>query len=231
VRQASPTLTHSQADDVDDVQEIPYAKPSPPPRPMRSPDRPSPSSSRNNSLGSVPPLPLPPPLAILRQTHRNPIPIPTTTTPTEKLTQPRLNPSPKILAMIQKFEGTSRETDDLGNVFVGSTRSLSVSPSRRGSDSSTKMEYNNYSSPWTSYNTPPSSRPDTPNSVSEFGEQIYPDGGPSNMEIARGMEVRWKGDGRTSDMVNQAHWDLRPTTTRRGSNSSKTFRSVPGEAS
>jgi len=216
-RQASPTLTHSQAEDIQEEQETPYMKPSPPPRPVRSPDRPSPSSSRNNSVSSVPSLPLPPPMAILRQTHRNPIPIPTSTFSAEKSTQPRLNPSPKILAMIQKFEGTSRESDDLGNVFVGSTRSLSVSPSRRGSESSSKMEPN-YGSLWTSYNTPPSSRPDTPNSVSEFGEQMYPNSVPTNMEVAREMEVRWRGDGRTSDMVNQANWDLRPTTTtRRGS--------------
>lgn len=226
-RQTSPTLTHSQAENIPSVDQNreQEAKSSPPPRPIRSPNRPSPASSRHNSLTSVASLPLPPPVAVVRQAHRNPIPIPTATYQAEKSTQPRLNPSPKILAMIQKFEGTSRETEDLGNVFVGSTRSLSVSAnSRRGSVSSTKKDQG-YSSPWTSYNTPPSSRPGTPGSISEFGETMYPDGGPSNMEIAR--EVRWKGDGGTSDMVNQANWDLRPVVPqRRGSNSS-VYRLVP----
>ena len=226
-RQNSPTLTHSQAENIspkDQAKEQQEARPSPPPRPIRSPNRPSPANSRHNSLTSVESLPLPPPIAMVRQTHRNPIPIPTSTYPAEKSTQPRLNPSPKILAMIQKFEGTSRETDDLGNVFVGSTRSLSVGPkSRSGSVSSSKMD-NGFSSPWMSYNTPPSSRPGTPGSISEFGEQLYPDGGPSNMEIAR--EVRWKSDGRTSDMVNQANWDLRPVGAPRRGSSSSVYRSV-----
>ncbi|KIM33452.1 hypothetical protein M408DRAFT_326166 [Serendipita vermifera MAFF 305830] len=241
-RQTSPTLTHSRADSISTPTPEPEARQSspPPPRPVRNPNRPSPASSRHNSITSDsrhnsisndPSLPLPPPIAMVRQTHRNPIPIPTSTYAAEKSTQPRLTPSPKILAMIQKFEGTSRETEDLGNFFIGNTRSLSVGPkSRSGSVSSSKMDPG-YGSSWMPYSTPPSTRPSTPNSVSEFGEQVYAGGGPSNLEIAR--EVRWKSDGRTSDMVNQGNWDLRPVGPPRRGSSSSTYRpsmtqAIPG---
>ncbi|KAG8814801.1 hypothetical protein FRC18_001812 [Serendipita sp. 400] len=165
-RRPSPTLTHS-SEAVEAPISLPSPKPSsPPPRPVRSPRRPS-LTSRNTTSAqplpstaqTLPPttqtLPAPPPMAIQRQSRSATMPIPIPQP--ERPKQPRINPSPKILALMQQFEGVPREFDD----------SASISSSRRGSGSSSVMQR---MEPWTY--SPPSSRPGTPNSLSELGEQL-----------------------------------------------------------
>ncbi|KAG8791687.1 hypothetical protein FRC17_008723, partial [Serendipita sp. 399] len=122
-RRPSPTLTHSS-----EAIEVPLPpsspKPtSPPPRPVRSPRRPS-LTSRSHTVSTTTittttttttatattahtlPLPLPPPMAIHRQARSSTMPIPIPQPERPKQQQPRINPSPKILALMQQFEGS-----------------------------------------------------------------------------------------------------------------------------
>jgi hypothetical protein len=174
-RRSAQTLTHSSQHDVtppDTPTNIyNHQPPLPPPRPTKSLNR----RTTNRSNATIPSLPVPPPTAILRSTLRN-TSIPMSMSPPpyqEKVTQPKLNASPKIRALIQTLEG-SNTSEDYGNVFVGSTRSLPFTPSagfasRRESVSSVMGSSRaEFGSMWESYSTR-SNTPEPMDHTDEFG--------------------------------------------------------------
>ncbi|CAG8679867.1 2987_t:CDS:2, partial [Acaulospora colombiana] len=207
-RPTPPTLIHSQAQEPTPLPGSPSneSQPStpPPPRPVRNPTR----SLRGATAPSLPTsLPIPPANAVLRTAHRNPtapIPIPTSTVNMDRATQPRMNASPKLRALIQKFEGGSNDGDDFANNFIGNTRAMT--PGRRGSGASDMVKVDS-SSLWSSY-TPPSSRPGTPNMFSEFGEKLMMER-LIERDILNAEATHPYREGRTVNNDSR-EWDLRP---------------------
>lgn len=182
-----------------------------PPQPVVSNSRPA--LSRSNTVNTViPSLPTPPANAVLRTTHRNPMVPNVSMSPPpyqEQATQPRLNGSPKIRAIIQTLEGNAKESEDYANTFVGSTRSLPFSSSasfisRRGSVSSVLgASRAELGSMWESH----SSRSSTPEPTEEFAV------------VGHGQNDRGRRGSPRPEDNSEKQWELRPVEPRRRSNS------------
>jgi hypothetical protein len=131
-----------------------------------------------------------------------------------------LNASPKLRALIQKFEGSTAESDDFANQFIGNTRAMT--PTRRGSGSSDLVKVD-YSSLWSNCSAS-SSRPGTPGSFTEFGEKLMMERLIERDILNGDAEQSYTDDRSIKSVDNGSQWDLRHITTANNSSSFITSR-------